>query len=203
MLVKGGNQTLVSASHKVLVVWVSVLSLLVQGRLSSTVAYAQSAQPSVTITRPANGQTNVLRDVFVSADVSVPNGGINPATLTASTVYLYPTSTSVHVSAVLNTSGGGDVIVLRPGSLLNANTTYTFVVTSGLKDIQGVSFIPFSMSFTTGTGTGGGTSSFSFEKVALPAAPAKAYTALTIGPESKLYAGTVTGEIWRFTILSD
>ena len=76
---KGGN--LSSARHNVLLVWVSILGLVVAERSSSTVAYAQSAHhPSVTMTRPANGQTNVLRDVFVSADVSVPNGGINPAT---------------------------------------------------------------------------------------------------------------------------
>src|SRR2546425_3456916 len=130
---KDGNKTLVSANHKRPLVVVGILCLLVAGRLSSRIAYAQSGPPSVTMTRPAKGETNVLRDVFVSADVSVPNGGIDPATLTASTVYLYPTSSSVPVSAVLNTSGGGDVIVLRPVSLLNANSNYTLVVTSGLK----------------------------------------------------------------------
>src|SRR5256885_629729 len=112
-VVKDGNQTLVSANHKMPLVVVGILCLLVAGRLSSRIAYAQSGHPSVTMTRPAKGETNVLRDIFVSADVSVPNGGIDPATLSASTVYLYPTSTTVHVSAVLNTSGGGDVIVKR------------------------------------------------------------------------------------------
>jgi hypothetical protein len=33
-----------------------------------------------------------MRDVFVSADVFVPKGGIDPATLTSSTVFLYRTS---------------------------------------------------------------------------------------------------------------
>ena len=37
------------------------------------------------------------------------------------------------------------------GNQLDANTTYTFVVTGGVKDTTGAPFIPFQMSFTTGT----------------------------------------------------
>lgn len=160
-------------------------------------------QPSVTSTNPVSGATNVMRDVFVSADVFVPNGGIDPATLTSSTVFLYRTSDLQSVSAVLNTSGGGDVIVLRPVSLLDANTSYTFQVTSGLKDIDGVGFEPFTMSFTTGTGMGGTDTSVSFQKIPLGAAPVKTYTSVLIGPDGKLYAGTVNGEILRFAINAD
>ncbi len=162
-------------------------------------------QPSVTTTRPADGATGVPRDDFVSADVFVPNGGINPAILTDSTVYLYRTSdaTQQHVPAVLNTSGGGDVIVLDPVDLLDANTSYTFVVTSGLKDISGVSFIPYQMSFTTGTTSGGSDASIRFEKLVQSSAPARNYTCVTIGPDGKLYASANNGEILRFPINAD
>jgi carbohydrate binding protein with CBM6 domain len=64
----------------------------------NTTGLAQ-AQPSVTTTNPASGATNVMRDVFVSADVFVPNGGIDPATLTSSTVFLYRTSDLQNVPA--------------------------------------------------------------------------------------------------------
>ena len=168
----------------------------------SGTAWSQ-AQPTVTTTNPVSGATNVMRDVFVSADVFVPNGGIDPATLTSSTAFLQRTSDLQSVSAVLNTSGGGDVIVLRPVSLLDANTSYTFQVTSGLKDITGVGFVPFMMSFTTGTGMGGTDTSVSFAKVALPNAPVKTYTSVLLGPDGKLYAGTVNGEILRFAINAD
>lgn len=168
----------------------------------SCAAQAQ-AQPSVNSTNPAGGATNVMRDVFVSADVFVPNGGIDPATLTSSTVFLHHTSDAVSVPAVLNTSGGGDVIVLRPVSLLDANTSYTFEVSSGLKDITGVGFVPFAMSFTTGNGTGGTDTSVSFEKIPLVAAPLKTYTSVLLGPDGKLYAGTINGEILRFAINAD
>lgn len=168
----------------------------------SSIAWSQ-AQPAVTSTNPASGATNVMRDVFVSADVFVPNGGIDPATLNSSTVFLYRTSDLQNVPAVLNTSGGGDVIVLRPVSLLDANTSYTLQVTNGLKDITGVGFVPFMMSFTTGTGMGGTDTSVSFQKIPLVAAPVKTYTSVLLGPDGKLYAGTVNGEILRFAINAD
>lgn len=132
----------------------------------------------------------------------MPNGGINPATLTGQSVYLIRSSDNAIVLAVLNTSGGGDVIVLRPESLLASNTGYTFVVTEELKDIAGAAFIPFSMSFMTGTTVDPGDDSVAFERIQIPAAVALAenYTAVTTGPDGKLYAGTVNGNIYRFTI---
>ncbi|MCM3873211.1 MAG: PA14 domain-containing protein [Pyrinomonadaceae bacterium] len=178
-----------------------LFTLLLVLNLSGT-AWSQ-AQPSVTSSNPISGATNVMRDVFVSADVFVPNGGIDPATLTASTAFLFRTSDLQSVPAVLNTSGGGDVIVLRPVSLLDANTSYTFQVASGLKDITGVGFVPFTMSFTTGTGMGGTDTSVSFQKIPLVTAPVKTYTSVLLGPDGKLYAGTVNGEILRFAINAD
>ncbi len=41
------------------------------------VGEAQTPQPQVTTTHPADGATGVSRDDFVSADVYVPNGGID------------------------------------------------------------------------------------------------------------------------------
>src|SRR5687768_3175616 len=40
-------------------------------------------QPAVTTVSPVSGAAGVLADAFVSAEVYVPNGGIDPATLTA------------------------------------------------------------------------------------------------------------------------
>ena len=46
--------------------------------------------------------------------------GIDATTLTTTTVKLYRTSDRAPVTAVLNTSGGGDAIVLTPTALLDA-----------------------------------------------------------------------------------
>ena len=165
---------------------------------------AAANRPYVTGTNPANAATGVARDIFVSATVGLPNpGGIDSATLTASTVKLLRTSDSAQVAANLNTSGGGDVIVLQPTALLDANTQYTFIVTSGLEDVFGNPFLPYTMSFTTGTaGGGGGGGPVAFTKV-VGVATGKPFTVLEVGPDGKLYGATIEGEIVRWTINGD
>jgi glucose/arabinose dehydrogenase len=105
---------------------------------------------------------------------------------------------------VLNTSGGGDVIVLHPDTLLTANTTYTFQVTSALKDVSNNGFVPYSMTFTTGASTNpSANSAVNFQKTQQTTAPANAYTCVTFGPDGKLYAAARTGQIYRFTPAAD
>lgn len=166
-------------------------------------ANAQPQSPMVTATRPGDGETGVPRDIFIAADVFVPNGGIDPATLTSATASLRRVSDNQQVAAVLNTSGGGDVIVLRPVSLLASNTEYRFEVTEGLLDASGFAFIPFVMTFTTGTAMSGGGGSVAFAKVALTTPAGAAFTAVAIGPDGMLYGGVNDGEILRFPINPD
>jgi fibronectin type 3 domain-containing protein len=164
-----------------------------------------SSRPSVTDTNPANGATGVWRDVFVDANVRLPTAGkgIDVNTLTSATVKLYRTADHAAVAANINTSGGRDSITLTPVSLLAENTSYTFEVTDGLRDTGGAAFLPFTMSFTTGTSATPVDPTIAFEQVALPTTQGNQFTALTIGPDGKLYAGTLQGLIHRFTILSD
>ena len=72
-------------------------------------------RPSVRSSNPANNATNVALDAPVTAEVILPNcGGIDRNTVTSSTVRLFRVSTNTQVSATVNSSGGGDVIVLQP-----------------------------------------------------------------------------------------
>jgi hypothetical protein len=169
----------------------AVSVLLVLSLAPARPILTQDFSPRVRSTIPAPGATAVRRDAFVSADVIVPNGGIDPASLSSSSVKLTRSADGQPVAAVLNTSGGGDVIVLRPVALLEANTSYTFQVTSALTDIKGVVFVPYSMTFTTGTETGTADGSISFEKVALPTTAGRLFTAVTIGPDGLLYAAVL------------
>jgi hypothetical protein len=163
-----------------------------------------SQVPSVTAINPGPGSTGVFLDKDIVANVSVPNGGINSATLSPSTVRIYPTGNpGAAVAAVLNTSGGGDIIVARLVSNLAANTSYTFEVTSGLQDDSGVGFTPFTSTFTTGTQTSPVDNSIQFQHVALANVPIGQYPAVTIGPDHKLYAAGVDGFIYRWNILAD
>ena len=165
------------------------------------------AQPSITSTSPAAGATGVRRDAFVAAYVRLPNvgHGVKASTLTSANVKLYRTAdtTRTAIGANLNTTGGGDAITLTPTSLLASNTKYTFVVTSGVTDTAGAPFQAFSMSFTTGTAGGPTSSTIAFDKVGLPTAAGRRFSGVTMGPDGRLYAATLEGEIVRFNVNAD
>src|SRR5687767_8707725 len=161
-------------------------------------------RPTVTSTTPGNGATGVPRDAFVSANVSVLGGtGIDKSTLSAHTVRLYRTSDGAVVPASLNTSAGGDVLVLGPSEPLEPNTQYTFEVTSELRVLTGDTFAPLTAHFTTGAASAVVDSSLKFNKVPQPAVPTASYTAVTVGPDGRLYAATDGGEILRFDVAED
>ena len=138
---------------------------------------AAAARPAVTGVDPANGATDVSRDVGIASTVSLVNvgQGVDQTTMDDTTVRLVRTSDGVQVPAHRNTSGGGDAIVLQPVGLLDANTRYTFQVTSGVNDTEGTPFLPFMSHFVTGTaGRWRWRCAVQFEQVALPTAPGQA-----------------------------
>ena len=162
-------------------------------------------RPSIRGVTPTQGATGVLRDSAVVATVFLPTvgAGVDASTLTPANVKLIKNSDGSQVPANRNTSGGGDVIVLQPTVLLDATTEYRIEI-QGVKDTSGATFLPFSSSFVTGTtpiGGGGGT--VSFQKVALSTATGKQFTSLAFGPDGKLYAAVIDGQIYRFSLNAD
>jgi glucose/arabinose dehydrogenase len=103
----------------------------------------------------------------------------------------------------VNTSGGGDAIVLKPSEPLQPNTQYTFEVNAGLRDTAGAAFNYFSSNFTTAAAADLVELPVAFEKVALPAADGEMFTSLAIGPDHKLYGSTMDGRIVRFAVGAD
>ncbi len=164
---------------------------------------ATATQPSINTISPSAGQTNVRRDAFVGADLYLPNGALDPATVTGDTVWLRRASDDVLIPATVNTSGGGDSIVLQPRDYLAANTQYTFTASAGVKDVSGASLVPFTMSFTTGAEGGPVQSEIEFQKVLLPSTNGKSWTALAMGPDRKLYAGSLDGFVVRWPVNAD
>jgi N-acetylneuraminic acid mutarotase len=167
---------------------------------------ATATRPKVTATTPALAATNVFVDAPVTADISLPNVGfgIDAATLTQQTVRLVRLSDGIAIDSHLNTSGGGDAIVLQPEQALDPNTSYAFEVTTGLKDLSGASFLPYTTTFTTGVASSAnGISGVSFTHVDLPNATGESFTSLVFGPDGKLYAGTLDGLIYRFPVNAD
>ncbi|MCA2215062.1 Ig-like domain-containing protein [Jidongwangia harbinensis] len=154
--------------------------------------------PAVRAGAPANGATGVSTTTSVVADLVLPNGGVAPGSLTASTVTLTRLTDGAAVPANRLTSGGGDVVNLSPTAALAANTAYRFTLTSGVTDVTGAAFAPYSMVFTTGSGPGPG-GPVAFEKT-VGVATGAAFTTVLKGPDGRLYAGTLDGRIFRFPI---
>jgi glucose/arabinose dehydrogenase len=188
---------------------------LVLGRLMPESKYAQR-HPTVTGTRPADRDSDVPPDAFIACDVSLPNPDkvIDKNTLEGA-VFLLRGNARERVPAIVNTTGGGDAIVIHPTQPLAFNAYYTVEVLPALKDTGGNSFEHYTASFSTAAGTNYTEYPAAAETVALPqtqlpetpppgvAIPPKAmpsYTGVTVGPDHRLYAGTTDGRIIRFEI---
>lgn len=171
-------------------------------RFAITADAAPVTNPSITAVRPGPGETGVSRDAFIAADVNLPTAGsgVDSATISVDSVRLVRVSDGAVIPANVNTSGGGDSVVLQPLDALDANTEYRFVVTAGLKDTAGSSFVPFQSTFRTGTAINSADPNIAFEKIRLPSAEGRLFSGVTIGPDGRLYATTLTGEIARWDI---
>jgi Bacterial Ig-like domain/Glucose / Sorbosone dehydrogenase len=162
--------------------------------------------PSVRGVDPIDGKTSVFRDTSVNVDVLLPNlgQGVDPRTLGPGTVELFRASDGAQVPATVNTSGGGDAIVLQPTMLLDANTEYHFVLTQGVADISGDPFIPFESHFTTDQNTKLRVD----PRYRYDVRPTALYqgtpiSSLLFGPDGMLYSTALDGIVRRWTIAPD
>jgi glucose/arabinose dehydrogenase len=175
-----------------------IISLVVPG-------YGSGGRPAVRLTRPSDQEINVLPDAFVAADVVLPNHAraIDGRTLTGQSVQLYRAVDHKLIPAVVNTSGAGDAIVLKPVEPLELNTRYTFEVTEDAKDAGGARFVPYTSSFITAPSASFVSLPIAFEKVPLPQTAGNLFTCVEIGPDHKLYGSTLDGRIIRYAIGPD
>lgn len=177
-----------------------------RGYKASVLNYVFPPHPAVRWTRPSDAQTDIDPGIFIAADVSLPNvgHGVDTNSLSTKTVRLFRADNNETVAAVVNTSGGGDAIVLQPMEALSPLTQYTFEVTPGVRDTGGMPFRPYRATFTTGEDRAVSDFPGGFEKVPLTDATSGLPTiGLTVGPDHRLYATTVDGRIFRFDISAD
>src|SRR5688572_1356082 len=162
-------------------------------------------RPTVAATRPGPFDGSVPLDAFVAADVELPNSGyvVDAKTISSDTVKLFRTADRHEIPATVNTSGGGDAIVLRPRDPLEPNTQYTFEVNSGVRDTAGAAFQYFASKFTAAAGAALTQLPVAFDRVSLPAGDGEMYTSLAFGPDRRLYASTMDGRVVRFAVLPD
>ncbi|MGW7518607.1 Ig-like domain-containing protein [Streptomyces sp. NPDC054796] len=183
------------------------LTLSPRGGTNTKLAYVSIApvtgadtRPAVRAVTPANTASGVPPTNSVVADLRLTGAGVDASTLSGGTVTLKESVTGTAVAAHVVTSGGGDVINVSPTAGLKPGTRYRLSVTSGVKDLEGRAFLPWSSVFTTGSAGGGG--SVAFEKAA-SGATGRSFTSVLKGPDGKLYAATLDGYVMRWTIASD
>jgi glucose/arabinose dehydrogenase len=99
-----------------------------------------------------------------------------------------------------NTDAVGKVISFTPAARLAALTTYRIRTTTALKDTSGRSFAAYSASFTTGD-SGIPPTGLPFTRAAVGSLNAP--TAVTVGPDGRLYVATAWGLIRRYTLGSN
>ena len=167
-------------------------------------------RPYVISSTPANGAINVnvntasiaANNLFVP-EVAGYQGGVDNSTITSSSVKLLKVvgTSTTQIQGVVQGTGGGDAISFSPTFALEANTTYKFVITEGVKSHSLASFIPYTATFTTGTAIEPSDPiAVEFTKVPLVPTQNKKYSSLTIGPDGKLYALLLNGNLERYTI---
>ena len=181
------------------------------GELKVTLIVAAADQvPRIQGTSPVDGATNVSLNVSLSAnDLFLPNGdngvfGVDNTTITNQAVKLFKVDGGTEIPATVNGTGGGDGINLTPSIPLEINTTYRFDI-NGVKDLTGVNFQPYSMTFTTAadnSGSGNALDQVSFRKIG-NVATGGYYTSLAMGPDDKLYGLSLSGDIDRWGINSN
>lgn len=161
-------------------------------------------KPSVFAVRPADRDDGVEPDAFIAADVTLPNPGkvIDRATLEGG-VQLLKGNGREKVPAIVNTTGGGDAIVLKPLKPLELNALYFFEVLPALKDTGGAPFERFVSTFSTAGGTVYTDYPVAAQKLSQAASNGQWYTGVTFGPDGKLYASTLAGQIVRFNVAGD
>lgn len=108
-------------------------------------AQPDTTPPTIVSTSPANNATGVAVDTSITATFSE---NMDSSTINTSTFYIVGISGTVSYS--------GNTATFKPLTNLNYNTTYTAVITTGVKDVAGNAMTSdYIWSFTT-TGGGGG-----------------------------------------------
>src|SRR5688572_26204430 len=142
-------------------------------------------QPMVTSSNPANGAVDIPRYAPLTMTVQLADSGagIDPATLNLTNVRVRRTSDNQFINANINTDAAGAAITIQPTALLASFTQYTISVTSGLKDTNGASFVPFSATFTTGSQAPAQDMDIIFSKTNQTASANRPYASLAWGPD--------------------
>ncbi|MBD1910119.1 MULTISPECIES: Ig-like domain-containing protein [unclassified Leptolyngbya] len=165
--------------------------------------------PSV-LSSPLANATNVNRRAAINiSDLSLfgVGEGVDGTTLTSATIQIYRTRDGAVVASNFNTSGGNDTIIIQPQSILDPNTQYTVRISDGVKDLGGRTFLPYSLTFTTGNEATAPTDGVNFTQSIVfgqNTSNDAPISTLLMSPDNRfLYGSALDGSIYRWTVQAD
>ncbi len=174
---------------------------------------AQAINPRTTgvfFSAETGGQADLDAAIFLSIALG-DGGGVKETSFLRSQFAIFEVGGPVQAidTGLVQTSGGGDTLSVKPIIKLKANTQYRiqFNQRNDLNKITDVSNQPFdaaTYTFTTGTNFQQPDPIIKFDKSTVKTRTTNgSYSAVTIGPDGKLYAATLEGYIYRYDINSD
>ena len=105
--------------------------------------------PTVNSVTPPGSATNVSVGASVIASLNLPNGGLNPTTVSDASVRLVNTATNATVPTKVTVLNDAGKLILTHSAQLEFSTTYRFEITSGVSDASGATFNDYNSTFTT------------------------------------------------------
>ncbi|GAB3603758.1 hypothetical protein GCM10027586_06960 [Kineococcus gypseus] len=162
--------------------------------IQPSTATAQVPGPRITGTLPADGSSGVRLDSSISLAVTAP---VDDTTTEASVRLTGPDG---DVPLTLNSDAAGGTISFTPARNLAASTTYTVRTSEALRDKQGRAFSSYVSTFRT-SASSPPVAPYAFRRAG-SVAVAKP-SAMAMGPDGRLYVGTYSGLIVRYTRAAD
>ncbi len=183
-------------------------SLQVIGASSGLTA---AANPYTTGLEVDGGINNAYRDTSINLKIiNNANGGAKETSFLRNQFAIFEDATALQVeTSKVQTSGGGDTLSVKPVTNLKSNTLYRveFNQRNDLSKITNVVNEPYTAAtytFTTGTFYNQGDVDIKFSKQIVASHDTDfATSSITIGPDNRLYVGTLDGYIYRYNIASD
>lgn len=166
----------------------------------------QKLVPVIINTMPADAATGIDPTAPLYYQFSLPNGPIDPATVSDDSIGLFRFDNRERVPTKVRLDG--DKLVIEPVAPLEANRNYRLQLSPGLKDVKGndVKQSRNTLAFFTSAKPPAGVA---FQKVIQTVTESKDenapnyYTSVQFWVDGKLYATTIDGRIIRFTVGAD
>jgi hypothetical protein len=147
---------------------------------------------------PFDTATGIDPSSPITIRLTLPNGPLDPRTVTDDSVGIFRFDTRERVRATVALNG--TQIVATPIGGLEPSRNYRVEVPYGIVDVTGAKLRQTTRAFFTSDKPPAGVA---FERVATPAAKGEGFTCLVFGPDGRLWASSHDGKLFRYDVATD